>query len=124
MTSGLRRSGVEEVHLRKILLTLNMLAVVSAHATPQPFVLEPGERPRSGLLARTMLSLGDRAVSLRGNEVQAYQPETQYLIALSDGSRTRAEIAAAMSEALEKDIPLEMVDASIKNLARMRAFEA
>ena len=71
-----------------------------------------------------MLTLGDRAVNLRGNEVQAPDVETRYMIALCDGTRTRDEIAAAMAEGLEKEIQLEDVDKTINHLARMRAFEA
>jgi SAM-dependent methyltransferase len=120
----LARTGVRDEDLRRIMLTISTLALVTPHSTPQPFVLKPGERPRAGLLARTMLTLGDRAVNLRGNEVQAPEPETQYMVALCDGTRTRAEIAALMTIGLEKEIRVEMVDGAINNLARMRAFEA
>jgi SAM-dependent methyltransferase len=117
-------TGVKDEDLQKILLTVCTLSLITPHSTPQPFVLNPGERPRAGLLARTMLTLGDRAVNLRGNEVLAEEVETQYMVALCDGTRTRPEIAAAMAEGLEKPIDVEDVTKTITHLARMRAFEA
>jgi hypothetical protein len=115
---------VKDEDLRKILLTTCTLSLLTPHSTPQPFVLNAGERPRAGLLARTMFSLGDRAVNLRGNEVEATDTETRCMMMLCDGTRTRAEIAIEMSEALGKTIDIESVARTIDLLAGMRAFEA
>jgi hypothetical protein len=71
-----------------------------------------------------MLTLGDRAINLRGHEVLAEEVETQYMVALCDGTRTREEIAAAMAEGLSKEIRVEDVARTIVHLAGMRAFEA
>lgn len=120
----LRETGVDEAKLRQILLFLNALSMVEANATPQPFVVHPGERPRAGHMVRVMLELGDRAASLRCSGIEADQPETRYCLVLCDGTRTREEIAATMTAAFGKEITVEMVDAAIASFARRRVFEA
>jgi hypothetical protein len=120
----LSQTGVADEHLRSILLQVSTLTLVTTNSTPQPFVLDPGERPRAGVLARTMLAFGDRAVHLRSGELQAAEPETRHLVMLSDGTRTREELAVALADTLKKEITVEDVVGIISNLAPMRAFEA
>ena len=119
-----RRTGVTGEDLRKILIEAVATRLVAVHATPQPFVLEPGERPRSGILARVLLSRGELALSLRGTSVDIPDRESELCLALCDGTRTRAEIAAAMTEELGTPIPPLWVDAIVRHLARDGAFEA
>ena len=120
----LSRTGVLDEHLNAILRTVCALGLVTPHSTPQPFVLKPGERPRAGILARTMLARGDQGVNLRTNGVHFPDRETQCLIVFSDGTRTRPEIAAAMAESLKKEIVLGDVEKTIDHLAGLRVFEA
>jgi hypothetical protein len=119
-----RRTGLADELLRAVLLHVIPIGVVSAHATPQPFVINPGERPRAGLLARIMPTLGNWAITLRGTRADMLDRETELCLALCDGTRTREQIAAAMTTELEAPVPVEMVDAAIRQLARNRAFEA
>jgi SAM-dependent methyltransferase len=110
--------------LDHILLRLCAINLVTAHASPQPFTLTPGDRPRAGSMLRTMLSDHASAPGLRGTKVEAAAPETRYLLRLCDGTRTRAEIAAAMSREFKATIPVAMVAGAIAQFASQRIFEA
>ena len=118
-------TGVADDVLRKILFLCNSIPIVSVSATPQPYVLEPGDRPRIGQLALALLKEGrDLLVTLRGKQLDVPQPETQLCLKLCDGTRTRAEIAAIMNAELQKPIGEIEVDVAIRHFARMRVFEA
>ncbi|HEY0467664.1 MAG TPA: class I SAM-dependent methyltransferase [Polyangiaceae bacterium] len=118
------RSGVEPRVLERILLRLCACNLISAHSTPQPFTLKPGERPRAGLLLRTMLTTSAYAAGLRGTKVEASAPETRYCLSLCDGTRTRSEIATAMSRRFATAIPEALVASAIAQFANQRVFEA
>ena len=119
------RTGVDDEVLRKILLLSNSIPIVTVSATPQPYALEPGERPRVGKLALALLNEGrDLLVTLRGKQLDVPQPETQLCLKLCDGTRTRAEVAAMMTTELGKPIGENDVDVATRHFARMRVFEA
>ena len=118
------RSGVHGGALDGILRRLCAVNLITAHASPQPFTLTPGERPRAGLLVRTMLSHDDHAAGLRGTKVEASAPQTRYLLRLCDGTRTRSELASAMGREFEAVIPESLVAGAIAKFASQRVFEA
>jgi hypothetical protein len=73
---------------------------------------------------RAMANRGDRIIAHRSTDVETDKAETRLLFVLSDGTRTRSEIAATMSEVLEREIPVEMVDGAVGHYARKRMFSA
>lgn len=98
--------------------------LVHAHASPQPFVSEPGERPEVTRLSRVMLATDNRAISLRGVPIDAGQPETSLCLQLCDGTRTRTEIAAEMSRHFGQDFSVGLIDSAIAIFAAQRVFVA
>jgi len=118
------RTFLQAQPLERILLRLCASNLIAAHSGPQPFTLTPGERPRAGLMVRTMLTSDSYAAGLRGTKIEASAPQTRYCLALCDGTRTRAEIAAAMSREFRATIPEAMVASAIAQFANQRVFEA
>jgi hypothetical protein len=118
------RTGVDEALLRGILFDICRNNFVVTRSTPSPFVLEPCERPVAAPLVRAMANRGDRIIAHRSTDVETDKAETRLLFVLSDGTRTRSEIAATMSEVLEREIPVEMVDGAVGHYARKRMFSA
>jgi SAM-dependent methyltransferase len=120
----LRRTNLTEADLQNCINRVAALDLITTHASPQPFTTTPGERPLAGPLVRTMLTLGERAVTLRGTPVEVNQAESQYCLVLADGSRTRAEIAEAMTEAFGKPVAPEAIAGAVAHFARQRVFAA
>ncbi len=117
------KAGVSEELLRQTLSHGVVTDLIDAHVTPEPFVLEPGHRPLAGQLIRAMLAQSDEAISLRSTSFLSKQGPTRTMLALCDGSRTRAEIAAAMSSHYHTTVSPEVVEAAVSTLARSRLFE-
>jgi len=118
------RTGVQTQALDRILRCLCASNLIAAHSGPQPFTLTPGKRPRAGLMVRSMLTQDGYAAGLRGTKIEASAPQTRYCLTLCDGTRTRAEIAAAMSREFRATIPEAMVASAIAQFAKQRVFEA
>lgn len=116
--------GLSEPDLRIELTRLCSALAVKAHAGPQSFVRHPGEHPRAGALVRAMFARGTAAATLRGAAAVAHDNETRYCLALCDGTRTRAEIAAAMTERFGSATSVAQVDAAIDHFAQRAVFEA
>jgi SAM-dependent methyltransferase len=106
--------------------TLAVMGVLEAHVTPAPFTVSPGERPRAGRLARGLLAEGrDNVVALRHKAMMMTDPIRRRILTLSDGSRTRQEIAEGLRGAVDGTAPtLAEVDLAIDALARLRLYEA
>lgn len=120
----LARTGVDAATLDDVLRGIGKGYVVVVHASPQPYVAEPGETPRVTGLTRVMLHDENRAVTLRGVAVDAGQPETSVCLQLCDGTRTRTDIAAAMGRHFGRVFPPQLVDAAIAAVAPLRIFTA
>jgi hypothetical protein len=116
--------GLDEPDLRTELARLCSALAVKAHAGPQRFVRHPGERPRAGALIRAMFARGTAAATLRGAAAVAHDNESRYCLALCDGTRTRAEIADAMTERFGREMTVGQVDAAIDHFAQRAVFEA
>ena len=120
----LAKSGASEEELRQALTNGLITDLIDAHVTPQPFVLDPGERPVAGRLVRTMLAQSSEAISLRHTNFSGKQEPTRLMLTLCDGTRTRAEIAAAMSQRYGTTIAPDVVNAAIRTLSASRLFES
>jgi SAM-dependent methyltransferase len=116
--------GLDEPTLRNELTRLCSALAVKPHAAPERFVRHPGDRPCAGRLVRAMFARGTFAATLRSAAAVAGDNESRYFLVLCDGSRTRAEIAAAMTERFGKETSLDEVDAAVEHFARRAAFEA
>lgn len=120
----LEHTKVDPDWLRSTLFELCRNNFIVTRSTPAPFTLEPGERPVAAPLVRAMADRGERIIAHRSADVEADKLETRLLFALSDGTRTRTEIAVAMSELLGRDVPLAMVEGAVAHYARRRMFSA
>jgi methyltransferase-like protein len=67
---------------------------------PRHFVTEPGERPVAAPLARLQAGDGNRVTNRRHEVVGLNQVERHTLLLL-DGSRTAADVAAALADLVE-----------------------
>lgn len=74
-------------------------SLAQVHATPGPFTVTPGERPRTPAFARWQLDSGGRTVTNLALERITLGPAEAALAALFDGTRTRDEAFARMAEA-------------------------
>lgn len=119
-----QRTGLPETAIRLNLHRVAVMGLVEIHTTPAPFTADPGERPRAGVLVRTMMKDSNSTISLRHKKFVTEQEPTRLLLTLCDGTRTRAEIAAEMTRTLGADVPLERVDAAIAEFSRQAIFEA
>jgi hypothetical protein len=120
----LRRAKVSEADLLGCINSVATLDLITTHASPQPFTTQPGEHPLVAPLTRTMLTMGERALTLRGTAVEVNQAESQYCLVLCDGTRTRAEIAEAMTTAFGKHVSAEAIAGAVLHFAHQRIFVA
>jgi hypothetical protein len=117
-------SGVGRAEVEALLRRFAMMGILDIHSTPQPFTLSPGERPLAGRLARAMASGDGTLASLRHCSVWVEEPMRRAILQLSDGTRTRAGIARALTEGGDRPVSVAEVDARITALAKLRLFAA
>jgi hypothetical protein len=117
-------SGVGRAEVEALLRRFAMMGILDIHSTPQPFTLFPGERPLAGRLARAMASGDGTLASLRHCSVWVEEPMRRAILQLSDGTRTRAGIARALTEGGDRPVSVAEVDARITALAKLRLFAA
>jgi hypothetical protein len=117
-------TGYDRPALDAVLSKPNLVQMAIRHATPQPFVSKPGDKPLAGRLIRAMLAEDTETVSLRHDKLSIKEDPSRLLLALSNGERTRAEIAALIEQALETPATLEQVDTAIQSLAPHKVFLA
>jgi hypothetical protein len=101
--------------LPQVLAPLRMactIELITPHASPQPFVSIPSERPKASPLARAMLADGARAVTLR-HHVTDLEERMRRLAGLCDGAHTRAEMASELGFAVAD------VDRALGELGRL-----
>ncbi len=118
-----RRSGASAEFaalLRRCIIT----SAVEIHATPPPFVIAPGERPRASRLLQVMAGGAPMGISLRHRSLGFDSPITRLLLTLADGSRTRAQIAEAMSATLGEHVDEAKVAGAVSHFAASGVFEA
>jgi SAM-dependent methyltransferase len=116
------QSGLARETVLPILEKVVTLGLVTIHATPQNFVVVPGERPLAAPLVRAMMPLGDWSFTLRHAKLIAELEPTRIFLTLCDGTRTREDLAAAMSAHYGEAVPLERIDAVIADLGPRRVF--
>lgn len=119
-----QRTGLDASTLEAVVAEIANGYVVHAHASSQPFISEPGDRPEVTRLSRVMLSTDNRAISLRGVPIDAGQPETSLCLQLCDGTRTRAEIAAEMGRHFGQEFSVGLIDSALAIFAAQRVFVA
>jgi hypothetical protein len=90
------------------------------HAGPLRAARDPGERPEASRLARWQAASGvEELTSLGYTTVRMDEPAARALIELLDGTRDRAQIAAALRERTGLELSLEDLDANLRELARL-----
>ncbi|MCH4892202.1 methyltransferase domain-containing protein [Sphingomonas sp. SFZ2018-12] len=78
------------------LVTLYRSEVLTLHSTPVPARMIPGARPCASPVARAQIALGGTTLFTLDHRVVAFEaPGPRAFVALLDGSRDRAELAAA-----------------------------
>ncbi len=97
------------------ILRLHLGGAAELHRAAPPFVLTPGPRPEASAIARRDASRHVASANLR-HEPIALQEGERALLPLLDGTRTRAEIAAAHWPALSEAERLARVDAALASL--------
>ncbi|MBA2920536.1 MULTISPECIES: class I SAM-dependent methyltransferase [Sphingomonas] len=77
------------------LIRLYQREIVALHAAPLPAALDPGERPCASPLARAQLVRGDVTLYTLDHRMLAFvEPGPRAFLALLDGTRDRAQLAA------------------------------
>src|SRR3954451_2385372 len=100
----------------------NAMGIVQLHAGASPFSVELGVRPQASRLARHQARNGPRITTLQHESIVV--PEAiRALIPLLDGSRTVAEIAAAIkaqgTAALSRFADRDALQTAVKDIARL-----
>jgi hypothetical protein len=117
-------TGFAEAELDRILADNVVMMFAEAHATVQPFVTAPGDRPRASPLVRAMLAHGEETVSLRHERLTLTDPVMRLILVLADGTRSDADIAAGVTEIFGAPADAAQVRAAIGRLASRRLFAA
>jgi 2-polyprenyl-3-methyl-5-hydroxy-6-metoxy-1,4-benzoquinol methylase len=89
------------------------------HAAPLRAARDPGERPEASPLARWQAARGLELTSLGYTTVRMDEPAARALIELLDGTRDRAQIAAALRERTGLELTPDDLDANLRELARL-----
>lgn len=99
------------------ILRLHLGGAAELHRAAPPFVLALGPRPEASAIARRDAPRGAASASLRHEPIVLREVE-RGLLPLLDGTRTRAEIAAAHWPALPEPERLPALDAALSSLGR------
>jgi SAM-dependent methyltransferase len=111
--AGVTREVVAD-RLREVLLQAYLARVVTLLGCPPPVATEPGERPLAGPLVRAQQAAGKAAVcSLAHTNVRLDGDVDPALVALLDGTRDRAALAAKLER------PEAEIDDALGRLARV-----
>lgn len=93
--------------------------VVDFTTRPVHTLDRPGERPLASPLARLQAGRGTRLTTLRHESVEVDDAAGLSLLRLLDGTRTRAQIVAALTDAGVEEISPARVDEKLEELARL-----
>jgi len=85
--------------LEAILTDAYVASVVNLHVHPPTLATRAGPRPLASPLARLQARAGEEVTSLLHSRMRLPDPKTRTLLALLDGTRDRAALGAAMTEA-------------------------
>lgn len=119
------RTGLDAARTREVLRELVVVGLVDAHASRQNFTSEPGDKPRVSQLVRgTILDRNVRPATLRHTSIEPQGDFTRLLLLMCDGTRTRVEIAAAMTNTIGQEVSVEEVDKAIAETAVLPLFES
>ncbi|TFI57616.1 methyltransferase domain-containing protein [Sphingomonas parva] len=81
------------------LVQLAHKTLIGFHAVPYPACLDPGERPRASPLARAQIASGATNLFTLDHRMVAFvEPGPRAFLSLLDGTRDRAQIAAAWEQ--------------------------
>lgn len=117
------QTGVSETRLDDFLRLGAVGQIVDRHASPQPFVTAPGERPLVSPVVRAHLAHDMTTVNLRHRKVDLEDGPLRLLLVLSDGTRTRSEIGAAVADTFGVDVSPQIMESAIARLAQLRVFQ-
>jgi SAM-dependent methyltransferase len=113
-------AGVDE--LAPVIRALASLGILQVHATPQPFVTDPGPRPTASPLVRVLAETEEKLPTLRHTAIIPDEPELRAVLGLCDGTRDRDRILAELS-ARWADLDRARLDVLIATAARSALFE-
>jgi hypothetical protein len=91
---------VDETHLARSLLGCAMSSFVALHSHLPAVAARPGERPRAAGTARRQAAGGKLIVNLRHKSIEL-DDVSRAVLALADGTRSRAEIADELRRLVE-----------------------
>lgn len=115
--AGARDPLAERQLLAAEFLRLHLGGAAELHRAAPPFVLAAGPLPEASALARRDATRSAASANLRHESI-ALQESDRALLPLLDGTRTRADIAAAHWPALSETERLTRVDAALASLGR------
>ncbi len=108
--------------LAQNLLQAYTAGVVELHVHSPRLATEPGERPRSGVLARRQARDGDKVTNLRQELVQL-DPLSLHLLRGLDGTRDRpALVDYLIQQVLQQRLPLERHGRLVRDHDQLRAI--
>jgi len=114
---GAQHTPAERDLLAAEILRLHVGGAAELHRAVPPFVLIAGPRPEASAIARRDAPRGAASANLRHEPIVLREGE-RALLPLLDGTRTRAEIAAAHWPALPGPEQLAALDAALASLSR------
>jgi SAM-dependent methyltransferase/methyltransferase-like protein len=91
--------------------------VVELHTAPSPFVIEAGARPEASALVRLQASRGAQVTNLRHESVNL-NDDARRMLAMLDGTRTQAEIAAIFWPGESTEAALVKLRPALSQIAR------
>lgn len=102
-------------------------SVVNLHVHPPAVVATAGERPLAGAVARTEAATRDEVTSLLHTRVRVPDANARRLLALLDGARDRAALAAAINGpafGYRRETALRFVEHALAQFGRMGLLAA
>ncbi len=102
-----------------MLLALYARGMVDFRLSPPRWAAEPGERPLASPLARLQVRDSGDVTTLRHTVARLEGPCERLLLALLDGGRDRAALAAELSAFFKAGISAQQVDENVAKLARL-----
>jgi methyltransferase-like protein/ubiquinone/menaquinone biosynthesis C-methylase UbiE len=108
-----RLSEDDRRDLAQFLFRLVLANMVELHLHRFAFSAEPGERPLASPVARLAAETQSTVANLRHRAIELATPGARELLLLLDGTRDRATLAR------ELNVPLELVESGLRDLARM-----
>jgi SAM-dependent methyltransferase len=114
---GAHDAPAERDLLAAEILRLHLGGVAELHRAAPPFVLSGGPRPEASAVARRDAPRRAASANLRHEPIVLREGERP-LLPLLDGTRTRAEIAAARWPALSEPERMAALDAALASLGR------